>query len=200
MCFTVLHPMDSLERMYSPSIAMHPGKCVCIHASVPQCSYHCGQYFSRENHRLVPLWAKLSRENHRFAPLWAILLQRESHIRSIVGNASLERITDSCDCHDCGQYFSRENHRLVLLWAMLAQENHRFVPLWATILPRESQTCIGGITSLEKITDSYHCGQCFPRCGQCFSRENHRFVPLWAMLPQRGLRLVSLWTMLLQRV
>ena len=27
---------DSLERMYSPSIAMYPNKCVCIHASVPQ--------------------------------------------------------------------------------------------------------------------------------------------------------------------
>ena len=32
----LLHPMDSLERMYSPSIAMYPSKCVCIHASVPQ--------------------------------------------------------------------------------------------------------------------------------------------------------------------
>ena len=28
---------ESLERMYSPSIAMYPSKCVCIHASVPQC-------------------------------------------------------------------------------------------------------------------------------------------------------------------
>ena len=35
---TVLHPMDSLERMYSPSIAMYPSKCVRIHASVPQCT------------------------------------------------------------------------------------------------------------------------------------------------------------------
>ena len=32
----LLHPMDSLERMYSPSIAMYPSKCVCIPASVPQ--------------------------------------------------------------------------------------------------------------------------------------------------------------------
>ena len=33
----LLHPMDYLERMYSLSIAMYPSKCVCIHASVPQC-------------------------------------------------------------------------------------------------------------------------------------------------------------------
>ena len=32
----LLHPMDSLERMYSPSIAMYPSKCVCINASFPQ--------------------------------------------------------------------------------------------------------------------------------------------------------------------
>ena len=32
----LLHPMDSLERMYSPSIAMYSSKCVYIHASVPQ--------------------------------------------------------------------------------------------------------------------------------------------------------------------
>ena len=32
----LLHPMDSLERMYSPRIAMYPRLCVCIHASVPQ--------------------------------------------------------------------------------------------------------------------------------------------------------------------
>ena len=27
------------EMMYSPSIAMYPSKCVCIHASVPQWAY-----------------------------------------------------------------------------------------------------------------------------------------------------------------
>ena len=32
--------MDSLEGMYSPSIAMYPSKCVCIHASVPQWYVH----------------------------------------------------------------------------------------------------------------------------------------------------------------
>ena len=43
----LLHPMDSLERMYSSSIAMYPSKCVCIHASVPQCIRRCPTLFVR---------------------------------------------------------------------------------------------------------------------------------------------------------
>ena len=47
------------ERMYSPSIAMYPSKCVCIHASVPQC-------LKRYTEKITHLKLCLAHATHNF--------------------------------------------------------------------------------------------------------------------------------------